>query len=112
MSFIGSESLMKLTIEGTPEEIRTWQEAQMPTNPVPQTAIRGTHWSAEELAVIKGAPTWYIAWDQYREKFPGFARSREAIRVKFLELHPKDKPADGLPTETPPRSQGGDGRAR
>lgn len=61
---------------------------------------RGIIWITDETETVKDAASVEDAWQAYHRKFPQSLRSRDAVKKKWMELHPKpapaDKPADGL----------------
>lgn len=60
-------------------------------------------YSAEEVDVVRNAPDKSTAWAYFRQAFPKSHRTRDAIRKKWLELHPEVVIAEGSsPAVTPP----------
>lgn len=102
---------MKLTIEGTPEEVREvlhnvtgsaqGKDLLRSAPGVIARNFNNPEWDDDEIAAIEKSEESGDAVRAYREKFQ-YKRSKAAIRRMWLKLRNKQaaahKPADGLPT--------------
>jgi hypothetical protein len=88
---------MKLTVEGDPEEIKSFfRDLQPADNPESKDNTCGIHWSGPEEKSIEHAKDWYEAIDLYRAAFPESKRNRNAIRKHFWEMQQKKPPVSPL----------------